>query len=120
MEAAGSGFNLANLWPIALIFAVFYFMFVRPNKKRQEQQRQMMASITEGTEVMTTSGIFGIITSVLESAYTLEIAEDVEVIIQKAAIINVLPNGTIEAMRNPDEVTELESLPPPPPPSCCA
>lgn len=113
-----SGMNFADLWPIGLMFVMFYFLLIRPQKKRQAQQKQMLEALSIDDEVITSSGIFGKVVKVSETAITIEIAEDVNIAVQKAAITTLLPRGTLASLDGAAPSDTL--LPPPPPPSCCA
>jgi preprotein translocase subunit YajC len=77
------------LLPI-LMFGALYFLMLRPQKKRAEAQRQLLNNLKEGTEVMTTSGIYGFITAVDGDIVWLEIAQGVDVRVMKAAISRVI------------------------------
>ncbi len=112
------GMNFANLWPIGLMFVLFYFLLIRPQQKRQAQQRQMLEALREGDEVVTASGIFGKVAKIHETAVTIEIASDVNIVVQKAVVTTVLPRGTLDSFNENGGVPPTDLLPPPP--SCCA
>lgn len=92
--AQGSPFTLPLM--MAGMFAVFYFLVLRPNAKRQKEHQAMLSALAKGDEVVTAGGIFGRVAKIGENAVTLELAEGVEVQIQRAAITQVLPKGTIK------------------------
>ena len=99
-QTAASGFSLDSMGsflPLVLMFAVLYFLMIRPQKK-QKEQREMISALTVGDEVLTSGGIVGKITKVSENFLTLQIAEGTEIIIQRASIVSMLPNGTIETL----------------------
>lgn len=73
----------ASLVPLLLIFAIFYFMLLRPQQKRARQMKEMIESLKVGDEILTTGGIFGRITRVGEKRLTIEIADKVKVQISK-------------------------------------
>jgi preprotein translocase subunit YajC len=77
------------LLPI-LMFGALYFLMLRPQKKKAEAQRQLLNNLKEGTEVMTTSGIYGFVTAVDGDIVWLEIASGVDVRVVKAAISRVI------------------------------
>ena len=81
--------------PLVLIFAVFYFLLIRPQNKRAKEQREMLAKIVAGDEVATTGGILGKVTEVGEQYLTLEIASGVAIKLQKFQVSLVLPKGTV-------------------------
>lgn len=104
------GFNIAEMWPIALMFVLLYFMMIRPQQKRQKEQAQMLTALSEGDEIVTASGLMGRIAHIGDSHISVEVAPGIEIKMQKNAVTTLLPKGTLD---NP------ESLPPAPP-SCCA
>jgi len=94
--AAQSPDPLASLiLPIGLV-VLFYFFLIRPQSKRQKEQRQMIAELQKGEEVITSGGILGKITNINDNFITLEIAKDVTLKIQKNAVQTVMPKGTIK------------------------
>ena len=84
------------LLPIALI-AVMYFLMIRPQMKRQKEHRAMLDKLGKGDEVITNGGVAGVVTDVGDSFVTVEIADNVRVRVQKGAIGNVLPKGTLKS-----------------------
>ena len=100
-QSAASGFSLDSMGsflPILLMFVVLYFLMIRPQQKKQKEQRDMLSALSAGDEVLTAGGIVGKITKVSENFITLEIAEGTEIIVQKASVVSMLPNGTIETL----------------------
>jgi preprotein translocase subunit YajC len=93
--AQGPG-SLLGLWPMLLIFVVFYFLLIRPQTKRAKEMRAMIAALGVGDEVATQGGIIGKITAVSEQFLTLEIADNVEVKVQRHTVAQVLPKGTLK------------------------
>jgi preprotein translocase subunit YajC len=73
-SAPRGGFDLQMLVPIVGIFAVFYFMMIRPQQKQAKKQREMLASLKKGDTVLTQSGFYGRIVTVGEKEVTLEIS----------------------------------------------
>jgi len=84
------------LFPIILI-AIMYFLMIRPQMKRQKEHRAMLDKLSRGDEVLTNGGIAGTVTDIGENFITVEIASGVQVRLQKGAIANVLPKGTLKA-----------------------
>ncbi len=78
------------------LFAGMYFFMIRPQNKRQKEHQAMVAGLAKGDEVVTGSGILGRVKDVSEQYVTLEIASGVEVKLQKQAVGNVLPKGTLK------------------------
>ena len=91
----GGGFGML-LMPIVLI-AVMYFMMIRPQMKRQKEHRAMLEKLARGDEVLTNGGIAGTVTEIGENFITVEIADNVRIRLQKGAIANVLPKGTLKS-----------------------
>jgi preprotein translocase subunit YajC len=94
--AAGLGGNLTSFLPIILMFVVLYFLMIRPQMKRQKEQKAMMDALAKGDEVVTVGGVLGKVTKVSEAYVTVEVATGTEVIVQKAAVTTLLPKGTIK------------------------
>ncbi len=88
--------GLASLLPLIILFAVFYFMLIRPQMKRAKEHRKLISELAKGDEVVTSGGMGGKITNVGDNFVTMEIAEDVQVKVQKEAVTTVLPKGTLK------------------------
>ena len=94
--AAAGGSQLMQLLPLVLMFVVLYFVMIRPQMKRQKEHKAMIDAIAKGDEVVTSGGLLGKVTKVGESLVSLEVAGGVEVQIQRPAITQVLPKGTLK------------------------
>ncbi|NOY67520.1 MAG: preprotein translocase subunit YajC [Gammaproteobacteria bacterium] len=88
--------GLASFLPLIILFAVFYFLLIRPQSKRAKEQKNMIAALEKGDEVVTSGGVLGSIVDLDESYVTLKIAENVEIKVQRPAISTALPKGTIK------------------------
>ena len=88
--------NVASFLPIILMFVVLYFLMIRPQMKRQKEQKAMMDALGKGDEVVTSGGMLGKIAKVSDGFVTLEIASGTEVVVQKISITTLLPKGTIK------------------------
>lgn len=77
---------ILNLLPIILIFIVFYFLLIRPQKKTQDEHKKMVASLKKNDEVITSGGIHGTIVNVKEHTITLRVDDNVKVEVQKNSI----------------------------------
>jgi preprotein translocase subunit YajC len=95
--AAPQGNPLVTFLPLILLFVVFYFLMIRPQMKKQKEQRAMLSALSKGDEVVTTGGIAGRIDEVSDAFITLEIAPSVKVKLQKGAVSQVLPKGTLKS-----------------------
>ena len=95
--AAGGGSMMGSLlFPIVLI-GIMYFLMIRPQMKRAKEHRGMLEKLSVGDEVITNGGIAGTVRSIGESFIAVEVADRVEVRVQKGAIANVLPKGTLKS-----------------------
>jgi len=84
--------------PLIVLAVLFYFMLIRPQMKRNKEHRQMIENLAKGDEVVTSGGLAGRITNIGESYISLEIADNVTIKSQKAAIASVLPKGTLKTL----------------------
>jgi preprotein translocase subunit YajC len=82
---------------ILVVFVViFYFMLIRPQQKRAKEQQNMLSKLASGDEVATGGGLLGRITDVGDSVVTLELADGIRVKLQKSAVSQLLPKGTMK------------------------
>ena len=95
-DAAASG-GLMSFLPLIVIFAVFYFMLIRPQMKRSKEHKQLVTQLAKGDEVITNGGLLGRITEVSESFVTLELADNLQIKLQRQAVANVMPKGTFKS-----------------------
>ncbi len=79
---------------IALMVASFYFLIIRPNRRRQAEQAKLTESLQPGARVMLSSGIYGTVVSVGDKQATVEIAPDIEVLVLKQAVLQVITPGS--------------------------
>ena len=84
--------------PLVLMFAIFYFLLIRPQQKKAKEHRNLVESLGKGDEVVTNGGLVGKITDVDENFLTCKIAENVEVKVQRHAVASVLPKGTVKKL----------------------
>jgi preprotein translocase subunit YajC len=93
-EPAAQPNLLGGLLPLIIIFVLFYFLLIRPQTKRAKEHKQMVAALQKGDEVVTGGGILGRITDVEESFVSLEIAQGVQIKVQRSSIASLMPKGT--------------------------
>ena len=93
--AAQPGFM--QFLPLILMFVVIWFLMIRPQMKRAKEHRTMLEALQKGDEVITSGGVAGTITDIGDNFVTVEIADNVRVRVQKGAIGNVLPKGTLKS-----------------------
>ena len=88
--------SLMSMLPLVLMFVVLYFVMIRPQMKKQKEHRTMVEAIAKGDEIVSAGGMLGKISKLGDSYLGLEIANGVEVQIQRSAVVQVLPKGTIK------------------------
>ena len=81
--------GVANFLPILLIFAVFYFILIRPQQKRQRQLQETIASLKNGDRVITTGGIIGVITTVRDTSFLIRTADKTILEVARSAIADI-------------------------------
>lgn len=81
---------LQQFGPIILIFAIFYFLIIRPQQKRERERKNMLDSLQEGDEIITIGGIFGRILNIKDDVVTLEVGDKVKIKVTRSAIGNVI------------------------------
>ncbi|MDH0370984.1 preprotein translocase subunit YajC [Comamonas aquatica] len=97
--AAGGGdmmSSLTGMLPLVLMFVVLYFVMIRPQMKRQKEHRAMVEALAKGDEVATAGGILGRVVDLDEQFLFIEIASGVKVQIQRSAVVQVLPKGSVK------------------------
>ncbi len=95
---AGAGGGLMSFLPIILMFVVLYFLMIRPQMKRQKEQKAMIDALAKGDEIVTAGGLVGKLTKVGDVYVTLEVAEGTEIVLQKASVTMLLPKGTVKSL----------------------
>jgi preprotein translocase subunit YajC len=95
--AQGGGQSiLVSLLPIVLMIAIFYFLLIRPQQRKQKEHRQMLDSVRKGDRIITTGGILGVVTGVRDDRVTVKIADNVRVHVLKSAISQITKRGDEE------------------------
>jgi preprotein translocase subunit YajC len=99
---AGPESMFGSIGFMVLIFAVFYFLMVRPQMKRQKEHKAMVEALGKGDEVVTAGGIVGKITELGDQFVTLQVAtaagQAVEISVQRSAMQTLLPKGTMKSL----------------------
>ena len=95
VPGAAGGFD-SMFFVVIAMFAVMYFLMIRPQMKRAKEHKAMVDALQKGDEVITSGGVLGRISKVGEGYISVEIANNVEVQMQRAAIQTILPKGTIK------------------------
>lgn len=88
--------SLTSLLPLVLMFVVLYFIMIRPQMKRQKEHRAMIEALAKGDEVATAGGMIGKVTKLGDTYLGLEVAQGVEIQVQRSAVVQVLPKGTMK------------------------
>jgi len=96
-DGAGAAGGLMSFLPLIVIFAVFYFMLIRPQMKRAKEHKQLVSQLSKGDEVITNGGLLGKITDVSDSFVTLELADNLQIKLQRQAVASVMPKGTMKS-----------------------
>ena len=96
---ASQGSGYGSIIFLVLIVAFMYFMVWRPQQKKAKAQRELVASVAVGDEVMTGSGIIGKVAKVYDNYLDMEVTEGSAITLQKNAIGTVLPKGTIASIK---------------------
>ncbi|MFP3389146.1 preprotein translocase subunit YajC [Brevibacillus sp. SIMBA_040] len=93
--------GLTNFLPIIIMFAIFYFLLIRPQQKKAKQRNAMLAAIKKGDKIVTIGGMHGIIQELTDDSVTLRIAHNVNVTFDRGAI-----NGVVSASSEPATKSE--------------
>ena len=88
--------SLGTMLPLVLMFVVLYFVMIRPQMKRQKEHRAMVEALAKGDEVVTSGGVLGKVSKLGETFVGLEVANGVEIQIQRSAVVQVMPKGTVK------------------------
>ena len=99
-QAAGGGDpGFMGFLPIILMFVLLYFLMIRPQMKRAKETKAMIEALQKGDEVVTAGGVVGRISKLGEQYLTLEIAPNIEIVVQRNAVQVPLPKGTIKTLQ---------------------
>ncbi|MEM8717203.1 MAG: preprotein translocase subunit YajC [Cyanobacteria bacterium P01_G01_bin.4] len=96
--APAGGGELFQILFLVGLFVLFYFIAIRPQRKRQKEHQQLVTSMNKGDEVVTSSGILGKITSLDENYMVLNVANNVDMKFQRVHVHAVLPKGTLKSI----------------------
>ena len=95
---AARGPGLVDFLPLILLVIIFYFLLIRPQMKRQKEHRKMVDALAKGDEAVTNGGLLGRVKDLGENFIVMELAQGVEVKVQRNAISAVLPKGTMKTL----------------------
>jgi preprotein translocase subunit YajC len=88
--------SFMSLLPLVLMFVVLYFVMIRPQMKRQKEHRAMIQALAKGDEVATVGGLVGKVTKLGDNYLSVELAPGIEVQVQRSAVAQVLPKGSLK------------------------
>ena len=86
--------SLGQLLPLVLMFVVLYFIMIRPQMKKQKEHKAMIDALAKGDEVVISGGVLGRVSKLGDSIVHVEVANGVELQVQRSAVLQVLPKGT--------------------------
>ncbi len=86
----GGGGGFGTFIPLILMFAIFYFLLIRPQQKKAKQHKQMLASVRKGDKVVSAGGLHGVVTGIADDVVTVEIAPKIRVKISRGSISGIL------------------------------
>lgn len=92
---AGQGDSLLGLMPIVLMFVILYFLMIRPQMKKAKEHKSMLEALQKGDEVVAV-GVLGRVTKITDNYVGLEVADNVVIQVQKQAVTQLLPKGTLK------------------------
>ena len=93
----GGGAPYGDIMFLVLLFAVFYFLLIRPQQKRAKEHKKMVEAVAKGDEVVTNGGLLGKVLEVGDNFLTVNIAAGVDVKLQRSSVASSVPKGTIKA-----------------------
>ncbi|MCQ4144398.1 MULTISPECIES: preprotein translocase subunit YajC [Vogesella] len=96
--SAAGGLDLMGFLPMIVIFVLFWFLLIRPQQKKMKEHQKMLAEINKGDEVATQGGIVGRVTKAGDQYLAIEIANGVEINVQRGAVAAKLEKGTIKSL----------------------
>ncbi len=94
----GAGGGLTSLIFLFVIFIVFYFLLIRPQAKRAKEHKKMVQELAKGDEIVTNGGLLGKITELGENFIIVEVADGVQVKLQRQSVAGLMPKGTIKTL----------------------
>ncbi|MDP1532159.1 MAG: preprotein translocase subunit YajC [Rubrivivax sp.] len=90
----GTESTLFSLLPLVLMFVVLYFIMIRPQMKKQKEHKAMIEALAKGDEVVISGGVLGRVAKLGDSLLHVEVANGVELQVQRGAVVQVLPKGS--------------------------
>ena len=94
--SGGAESSLLSLLPLVLMFVVLYFIMIRPQMKKQKEHKSMIDALAKGDEVVIAGGVLGKVAKMGDSYLHVEVANGVELQVQRGSVVQVLPKGTFK------------------------
>lgn len=95
-QSGGAESGLLSMLPLVLMFVVLYFVMIRPQMKRAKEHKAMIEALAKGDEVVTSGGLLGKVSKLGDTYVQVEVANGVELQVQRSAVVQVLPKGTFK------------------------
>lgn len=92
----GADSSLLSMLLLVLMFVVLYFVMIRPQMKRQKEHKTMVEALAKGDEIVTSGGVLGKVSKLGDTFLHVEVANGVELQVQRTAVVQVLPKGTLK------------------------
>ncbi len=96
---APPGGDMSFFIMMIVMFGVLYFFMIRPQMKRQKEQKKMVDELQKGDEIVTVGGVVGRITKISDAYLTVEVAQNTEMVVQRGAVQLLLPKGTLKSIQ---------------------
>lgn len=90
------GGSMSSFFFLLATFGILWFLMIRPQMKRQKEHKAMIEALAKGDEVVTAGGVVGRVTRLADSFVHVEVADNVEIQLQRSAIVQVLPKGSFK------------------------
>ncbi|MBN2333472.1 MAG: preprotein translocase subunit YajC [Deltaproteobacteria bacterium] len=87
---AGGLEGLKAFFPLILMFAIFYFLLIRPQQKKQKEHKNMLANLKRGDEIVTAGGLMGKVTAISDRVVTIEVADKIRVRILRSQVMTIV------------------------------
>ena len=95
--AAAPAADIMGFLPLIVIFVIFYFLLIRPQVKRAKEHKKLIEAIAKGDEVVTSGGLLGKVTQVDDNFVMLEVANGMNIQVQRNAVASLMPKGTYKS-----------------------
>jgi preprotein translocase subunit YajC len=96
--APQQGGGLSFMMMFVVFFIFIYFAIWRPQSKRAKEQQNLLGSLAKGDEIITVGGLIGRVTKLTDQYIAITVADNVEIMMQKSAVVSVLPKGTLKSI----------------------